>query len=73
MSRQRREVKISATLRGVLTAVSDGLQIRTPYCCYPVRGADLERHVGDRVEINGLLADEMGRKPILQVESCQPI
>ncbi|ADK86159.1 hypothetical protein Deba_2805 [Desulfarculus baarsii DSM 2075] len=71
--RQKRQVRISATLRGVLTAVGDGLLIRTPYCSYPVRGEDLERHVGGQVEINGLLADEMGRKPVLQVESCQPI
>lgn len=73
MALGRKEVRISATLRGVLTVASGGLQIRTPYCCYPVRGQGLERHLGGTVEINGLLADEMGRRPVLQVESCQPI
>ncbi len=66
-------MRISATLKGVLAAREDGMIIETPYCRYPVRGAGLDRHLGDRVEIRGLLADEAGRRMVMQVDSCRLI
>lgn len=47
--------------------------IETPYCRYPVRGDDLDRHLGDKVEVWGLLADEAGRRMVMQVQSCRLI
>ena len=73
MNPRRKEVKISATLKGVLSAREDGMIIETAYCRYPVMGDGLDRHLGDRVEIRGLLADEAGRRMVMQVNSCRLI
>lgn len=73
MRLRQSEVKISATLKGVLAVQEGGMIIETPYCRYPVIGDDLDRHLGDKVEICGLLADEAGRRMVMRVESCRLI
>lgn len=73
MGLRKHQVKISATLKGILSAQEDGMIIETPYCRYPVRGDDLDRHLGDKVEVWGLLADEAGRRMVMQVQSCRLI
>ncbi len=73
MDSRQREVLISATFKGVLAVREGGMIIETPYCRYPVTGDNLDRYLGDKVEIHGLLADEAGRHRVMQVDSCRLI
>ena len=73
MDSRQREVRISATFKGVLAVREGGMIIETPYCRYPVTGDNLDRYLGDKVEIHGLLADAAGRRMVMRVESCRLI